>query len=113
MLASTLFNQFAVILSLFTATGIALHDTKIDKAFVTTTNIPSISRVNVESAMTAVVRASEPHTHVERASVAQAIHEIQGGAPRIHPREDSRKHVTPKNVPRGHHAFDNYNLPLV
>lgn len=111
MFTLSLFNQLAVAISLFTATGVALHDTKVDRAFATTINSPIMSQ-SIASPGEGF-KGSELHTHVERTSFAQAVHDIQSGAPRINPRGDHKKHVTPKAVVRGHHAFDNYNLPLV
>ncbi len=111
MYSFSLLNHFAVIISLLTATGVTLHDTKLDRAFVSTINTPIISRSVVSSAES--IKSTELHTHVERTSFAQAVHNIQSGSPRIHPREDHKKHVTPKSVSRGHHAFDNYSLPMV
>lgn len=51
------------------------------------------------------------HPHVERTSFSRVVNDIH---PRIQPRENNdRKYMTQKYMPKGHHAFDNYNLPIV
>lgn len=112
MFPLSILNQFAIMLSLFTATGVALHDTKVDKAFSSSAMAASIIK-RTDSSTTNLSVSSDLHTHAHRVSLSQAVQDIQGNTPRIQPREDHKKHVTPKNVVRGHHAFDNYSLPLV
>lgn len=106
----TIINQFAIMLSLSTATGVVIHDTKVDKAFVSTVYSSAASKT---AAPTNLVKMNDLHTHVERGSIAQFVHEMKSSAPRINPRDDVKKHMTQKHVVRGHHPFDNYNLPIV
>lgn len=104
-------NSFAIALSLSTATGIFVHDTKIDKAVTTLSLPPAIASTTAASAK--AILDSTPHTHSERASFAQVVHDLKTQNPRIQPRGDNKKHALPKRVAKGHHAFDNYSLPVV
>lgn len=104
-------NPIAIAISLSTATGIFVHDTKIDKAVTTLSLPPAIASTTAASAK--VMLDGMPHTHSERTSFAQAVHDLKTQNPRIQPRGDNKKHALPKRVAKGHHAFDNYNLPVV
>ena len=104
-------NSFAIALSLSTATGIFVHDTKIDKAVTTFSLPPAITSTTAASVKSML--GSTPHTHSERVSFAQAVHDLKAQNPRVQPRSDDKKHVLPKRVMKGHHPFDNYNLPVV
>jgi len=106
MYTVALFNQLAVALSLTTLTGVAIHDTKVDKALVSSIVSSSASKSVASSGDS--IKSGEFHTHVERTSFAQAVHEV----PRVHVRENNKKHVTPNKVARGHHPFDGFNLPV-
>ena len=108
----SLLNQLAITLSLFTATGVAIHDTKVDKAFTSST-IPITIAKRSESSVTNLAVANDLHTHAHRVSLSQAVQDIQGNAPRIHPREDNKKHMAQKHAVRGYHPFDNYTLPII
>lgn len=107
----SLLNQLAISLSLFTATGIAIHDTKVDKAFTSSTS-PVVVMKRADASITNLVVSNDLHTHAHRMSLTQAVQDVQGNTPRINPREDNKKHTAPKNVSRGYHPFDNYNLPI-
>lgn len=109
---TTLLNSFAIILSLNTATGVLVHETKVDKATVTVLAPPLLVDSFDVSTKSASIQ-SELHTHVERTSIAQALSNERSEAPSTRPRAfDDKKYLLPKNVVRGHHAFDSYNLPL-
>lgn len=114
MLASFLINPIAILISLSTATGVLLHDMHIDKAAVTALNLPS-SLVTYDANSGKITAISNDlHTHTERNSLAQVVHDLKTPSPRLLPRHnEDRKHLMQKVVARGHHAFDNYNLPLV
>lgn len=104
-------HTFAIVLSLVTATGVFVHDAKIDKvgsASKLAVQASHRSKLSVTDGMT----AAEPHTHPQRAS-----NTLQGFAyqtPTYPPREKQLKRYLLQNIePRGRHAFDNYNLPIV
>ena len=99
----------SAIVSLLTLSGVFLHDTRLDKA-------AALAVVPVQAQYVSPSRAilqSDAHTHVERSSFSQAMRSYQTSTPGVQPRNDERKHLVQRNVAKGHHAFDNYNLPLV
>ena len=110
MYSSTI-NLFLLLTSLSTATGILLHDTRIDKA-ATIASLP----VTVTAELGAKMVHAAPndlHTHVERASVGHAaslLHTSPSLTPRVY---EDKKHLMQRYIGRGHHAFDNYNLPVI
>jgi hypothetical protein len=105
---SNLLNPLAIIISLSTASGILVHDTHIDQAVSSSLAMPAIL-ANVDPANKL---GAEGHTHVERTSVSQVITTMHSRTPGMQPRQDKR-HLMQKHVARGHHAFDNYSLPIV
>lgn len=108
---SNLTNTLALLLSLVTAGSVFVHDTRIDKAAVAATALPAPASYEENASKTLL--SGDAHTHVERASIGQAVKDLTGRTPRIQPRNDDKKHSLPKRVGKGHHAFDNYNLPIV
>lgn len=104
--AQTLFNTIAVAFSLSTATSLLLHDTNLDKAMVKA----------ITPVVSSTTPGSDPHTHSERTSLYQAVRDLHRGQHRTQPRvimQGERKYVLAKPSARGHHAFDNYSLPVV
>ena len=102
----TLINNFVIILSLFTAPGVFMHDAQIEK--VTASSHVADGKVTHDSGMT----ASEPHAHPERTNSTLKGFAYQ--SPSIQPREQKLKKYLMQNIePRGRHAFDNYYLPIV
>lgn len=107
----TTINTFLVLTSLATATGIFLHDTRIDKA-TTVAAMPITISAEVGAKMVHAA-PNDFHTHVERASVGHAA-SLLHTSPSLMPRaQEDKKHLMQRYVGKGHHAFDNYNLPLV
>jgi hypothetical protein len=108
---SNIVNSLALLLSLVTAGSVFVHDTRIDKAAMAATSLPLPTAYEESSASRLL--SGEAHTHVERVTVSQAVRDFSSGSPRIQPRNDDKKHLMQSRVARGHHAFDNYNLPIV
>ena len=107
---STLLTPISIALSLSTATGVLLHDTKLDKAV---SLAPALS-ANLDSADRSVKLIGDAHTHTERGSLAQAVRDMKTQNPRVQPRNtEDKKYLMQKNTPRGTHPFDRYNTPLV
>lgn len=106
-------NSFVILVSLATATGIFLHDTRIDKA-ASVAALP-IASVNAEAGAKLVHSSpNDFHNHIERGSVARAVSVLHSSTPGIAPRvSEDKKHLMQRHISRGHHAFDNYNLPLM
>lgn len=111
MFPAILINPLAILVSLSTATGVFVHDTHIDKA-ATALVAPAI--IAYEANTKQLSLAPDLHTHAERGALSQAVHELKAANPRIQPRiSEDKKHLLQKRVARGHHAFDNYSLPIV
>jgi hypothetical protein len=109
---TNIINPIAILISLATASGILVHDTKIDKAASVALSTPAIM-ASYDAPGKAISFNSDVHTHIERVSFSQTINTLNAHTPSVQPRTDDKKHLMQKHVPRGHHAFDNYNLPLV
>lgn len=109
---SLLLTPLSILLSLSTAAGVFVHDTRIDKA--TLTVISSASTNTSYQANTKLVNyATDSHTHVERHTLSQSLHELRGDNPRVQPRTNNeKKYVSQKNFGFGHNPFDSYALPL-
>lgn len=104
---STILQSFMISLSMTTATGMLVHDLRIDKATIAAVS-PAVY-ANFEAA-NKLVNFGEMHTHVERNVMSQLV----GHEPLINSRfNETKKHLMQKHAGRGHHAFDNYNLPIV
>ncbi len=113
MLASIL-NPIAIFLSLTTATGLLIHDMRIDKAFSTALSAPSSLSAHDAGSVKLVNFSSDLHTHTERGSLGQVVNALKTPNPTTTPRAlDDRKEFMAKHKTRGHHAFDNYSLPIV
>lgn len=109
---NSILNPIAILISLTTASGILVHDTKIDKVASVALSAPAvIATYDAPSKLASF--GGEAHTHVERASFSQTVNTLNAHTPSLQPRTDDKKHLMQKHVTRGHHAFDNYNLPLV
>jgi hypothetical protein len=102
---STFLNSFIAILSLSTAVGVLVHDTHIDT--VTTTALAASTSNDPGK----VLPSPDPHTHPERHSLSRLL---GSRTPGVQPRlNEDKKHLLQKYAVRGHHPFDNYNLPIV
>jgi hypothetical protein len=103
-------NYFFIGMSLATATGVLVHDTHADAALM----LPSAIHADSSGSKLSIFSAGNDHTHVERGSLSQAVHELKTPTPSVQPRSsEDKKHLLQKHTARGHHAFDNYNLPIV
>lgn len=95
----------SLFVSLAALTGVTLHDTKIDKLTTTFAGIPAMM-TSAESGAKSL--ASDPHTHVERVT----LNDVHSSQPRLNARNDYRKHMMQKAMPKGANRFDGYNLPI-
>lgn len=103
----TLLTPLTMLVSLSTACGVLLHDTNIDKAFMSVWVTTNSSNTVEETGKTKP--GSTPHTHVHGISLADTLREGQAH-PRTTPRIADRKHIHQKRVARGNHTFDGYRL---
>jgi hypothetical protein len=109
---SLLLTPLSILLSLSTAAGVFVHDTRIDKATLTVLSGPTVG-TNSEASIKLVNHATDSHTHVERHTLSQSLHELKTDNPRIQPRNNNeKKYVSQKNFGFGHNPFDSYALPL-
>lgn len=111
-MVSDIINVLALLTSLVTASSVFLHDTHLDKAAMAATALPAAT-VTYEEQGNKMLSFGDAHTHVERISFTQAIKDFSTGNPQVQPRNEDKKYLMQNRVAKGHHAFDNYNLPLV
>lgn len=112
MLSLFLINPLSIIITLSTMFGVVIHDTKFDQLTSRVLSVPS-AVVSYEG-MNQGVKLNDAHTHTERISLSEVVRNINSRVPGIQPRmADDKKYRLQKNVVRGHHAFDNYSLPIL
>lgn len=112
---SLLVTPFSVFLSLSTATGVVVHDTKIDKATMAVLSVqsPTASAHSMPSIKLGNV-TGDWHTHAESHSLSQAVRDLKGANPKVQPRSPSeKKYLSQKNLGLGHNPFDSYTSPLM
>lgn len=98
-------QRSAIALTLLTASGILIHDTKVDHAAVAALALPAVLvTLDLEKSF----KFGADHTHVERVSFAQSV----SGMPRTKPREDHKKYHLTQKVTKGAHPFDGYYLAV-
>jgi hypothetical protein len=106
---SKITNYLALVTSIITASGVFVHDMRIDRAaMAATAPLPAAYETSSASKL---LSSGDAHTHVER--VSGALNDLAPKSPSVQPRSDDKKHLLQKRVAKGHHAFDNYNLPIV
>lgn len=107
-----LLNPLAVIISLSTLTGVLLHDMHLDKAAMTAMSLPPVLASYDTGAKLASL-GNDPHTHVERSSLAQAISALSDTQPRVQPRAgEDKKHLLQRYARRSALSFGEYHVPL-
>jgi len=104
---TTLLNSLIALLSFSTAMGVLVHDMHLDAATAAFAT-PAVTNNNDQAKTTL---STDPHTHPERHSFSRLFGQH---APSIQPRAgEDKKHLLQKHAGKGHHPFDNYNLPLI
>lgn len=105
-------QPFSILLAVMMFLGLALHDTKLDTMTTMAIALP-IAIASFEGA-NVLMSANDAHTHVEKVSVAEIAGRFTSRIPYTQTRNDKDKKYRLDNaVTKGHHAFDNYNLPIV
>ena len=108
---STFLNSFLVLFTLSTASGLLLHDTRLDKVTSVAMAAPVLSGYETGAKF---LQNADLHTHVERGGFSQTMNALHSSVPGLQPRaHEDKKHLLQRHTPKGHHPFDNYNLPLV
>lgn len=109
---SFLITPLSIALSLSTATGVLVHDMRIDKVAATAFAAPALM-VGYQAETHLVNFATDLHTHSEGGSLSQAVNDLRAQSPRVQPRNnDEKKYLSQKNVGLGHEPCDSYHLPL-
>lgn len=112
MFSPLILNPLPILLSLSTMFGVLVHDTKVDQFTTSLLAVPTI--VVTYDGVNNVLKQSDSHTHTERMVLSQLTRSLALENPRMQPRGyEDKKYVLQRNVIRGHHPFDNYNLPIV
>ena len=98
-----IFNQFIITLSLATATGIFIHDGRIDKA---------VEYKPLPLEVTAQKISTQPHNHSEHHGkpLSNASKQTPSRPPRVY---RMKRYMLQNYEPKGRHAFDNCFLPVV
>lgn len=106
----SIFNSFIIALSLCTATGVFVHDTRIDQA--ASTSILKRTTAKKFTGSTDIGVSGDPHTHPHRSG--KTLGGFTYKVPGHPPREDRhRKHLSHAVLLGGRHAFDNSLLPII
>lgn len=105
-LAQQIFSQFVVLVSLFTLSGVLLHDTHLDKAFVSASG--KVQPGDTGTDTSAHMRSgSSLHPHAPHLKV----NKDGGDQPSTPARHRERKELQKRRVKRGYHG-DNFCMPL-
>jgi hypothetical protein len=108
----TLFNRLSIAIAVMTFVGIAIHDTKIDKFTAMAIAVPVVMAA-YEGAHLLHALGGDSHTHVDRISVEKTANKNTSMPPQLGARRfKDKKYRLDANVSKGHHSFDNYNLPI-
>lgn len=115
---NTIINAIAVFISLFTATGVFVHEARVDRVTATSAAIRTGAlkkapvKTNPNAAPSDANISADPHIHPDHG--ARTLRGFSYKSPTAPPRAQKMKRYLMQNIePRGRHAFDNYNLPLV
>lgn len=103
----------SVAVAVLTLFGLAIHDTKVDTMTAFAVALP-VAVAAYEGAGIMLQLGGDAHTHVETFSVRQVVQKSTSLNPLLPPRPNENKgYRLQKGVPKGHHPFDNYNLPVI
>lgn len=106
MLSNSTSTLLSVAITIATLCGVALHESKLDKLAMATIGYSALATSHEIGSL-----KNDAHTHVDRISVQSTLNN-RVPANRLRYTE-VKQHMLQQNVPRGHHAFDNYLLPVV
>lgn len=104
-----LLTPLSIAMSLSTATGVFVHDTKLDKAVTLTAIVaPAATAGAMMAGAGAMHLSSDFHTHAERISLGQSVKDLNNQNPRIQPRSDKdRKDMKQRTLEDRNSLFDN------
>lgn len=108
---SILTKYTSVMVALLTLFGIALHDTKVDRMTTIAIALPVLA---VYEGSQLLMSTDGSHTHAEKVSVLKTALRNTSLLPQRQTRQNEDKdYRSGRGVPKGHHPFDNYSLPMV
>lgn len=91
----TIVNPILIGLTIFTATGLLLHDTRLDRATAVAIALPAAT---AGFAIDTLLKAGDLHTHVERVTIAKQFSALHSSLPRLQPRDNDRSYVQHKKM---------------
>ncbi len=103
-------------ISLMTAFGVFMHDGRVDRAAMTAMHSPfqaTYSGSELLYRMKSFVE-TDAHTHPDHnAARSSLLNSFAYQSPSVPPRNQDQKRLHQQMLARGHHAFDNANLPII
>lgn len=99
---SVFITPFTIFLSLSTSVGVFVHDMKLDTVTLTVIAAPVVFAGGIQLAL-----AAEHHTHSDRGSLSQAVHDAKGANPLLQPRSahKNKKYLTKRSMLTGHRSL--------
>ena len=99
---TSIITSLSIFLSVATASGVFIHDMKLDTVALAAIAAPVVVASGLNMAL-----SSEFHTHAERGSLAQMVNDINGQNPLLHPRsaDKNKKYITKRNTIFGHRSL--------
>ncbi len=108
-MSSFSFKITVILVSLATATGVLFHDARVDKLMSILLSMPFTSSYEANPR---AISFNDFHTHSEQVSFNESVRsatQTLGIQPRSN---EDKKYLLQKHTAKGHHFFDNYNLPM-
>lgn len=110
-LCKQLFTTLSLCVSLTTTYGVVLHDTNLDKAFLSGVGMVQSTHNTTSGTAKPLLPEAMLHTHPEHAQLTDAL-KAGTTQPRNTPRHMDRRYLHQKRVAKGQHTYDGYRLYL-
>lgn len=104
-------NYLVITLSLLTATGVIIHDARIDRA-ASASLLKRVASKHAPAQVDAGI-TSDPHTHPHQSGKTLNGFTYQNPSFPTRAQQRIKKFMQQNQAPKGRHAFDNHNLPLI
>ncbi|HEY1085903.1 MAG TPA: hypothetical protein VGE34_04240 [Candidatus Saccharimonadales bacterium] len=105
-------KRISIIVAFVTFMGLALHDTRLDTLTKLAIALPAV--IATYEGVQMLHLFGDAHTHVERVSLDRAANRSTSKQPALQTRgNEDKKYRLQNGVPKGHHPFDNYTLPMI
>ncbi len=114
----TLFNSFIALISLMTATGVFMHDCRIDKMAVTRLSQTKVTTYHSSGPDDIASRIQntmsiDSHTHPDHNAGRSLLHGFTSNSPSIAPNSHQNRRSTRVFEPVHRHAFDDVYMPVL